>query len=501
MRTSLTSLALALWASIGITACSDDAAITADAGILDTISADAPGADAPGADAPGVDAPGADAPGADQASGDSAAIDGSGPDAPPAGPLPVFVDDYASGLSFTPFAGANNGLSLDTSTKHQGAASLKVVVPSTEFTGGAIIASTAVDLSRYNALTFWAKASTNRSLDVAGFGNDTSSTTLRNQGEAIAVTTTWKRYVIPLPIPSKVTAEKGLFHFSEGSNEGPYTLWFDEIRFETLPASVLSNPRAAIGTSSVTLDVGDSKTLGDIVTTFEVDGGDQSYITAPPYMTFKSSQPAVATVDASGVVRGVSPGTSVITAELGAVAATGFQTVIVTSNPTPTTGAPPPTVAAAKVISLFSDAYPNVSVDTWSASWDSADVGDVTLGTDNVKKYTKLAFAGVELTSTPIDVSAMTHFHVDLWTSDATVFKVKLVDFGANKTFGGGDDSEHELTYDGSSTPALTKSAWLSLDIPLASFTGLQGKKALAQLIWSASNSTVYIDNVYFYTQ
>ena len=32
----------------------------------------------------------------------------------------------------------------------------------------------------------------------------------------------------------------------------------------------------------------------------------------------------------------------------------------------------------------------------------------------------------------------MTHFHLDLWTPDATVFKVKLVDFGANGVWGDG---------------------------------------------------------------
>jgi len=53
----------------------------------------------------------------------------------------------------------------------------------------------------------------------------------------------------------------------------------------------------------------------------------------------------------------------------------------------------------------------------------------------------------------------MNYFHVDLWTPDTTalpkVFKIKLVDFGAGGTFGGGDDVEHELTFDASTTPAL----------------------------------------------
>jgi hypothetical protein len=68
-----------------------------------------------------------------------------------------------------------------------------------------------------------------------------------------------------------------------------------------------------------------------------------------------------------------------------------------------------------------------------------------------------------------------------------------LVDFGADGSYGGGDDSESELSY----TPSL--SGWNSYDIPLSSFTGLAARAHLAQMIFVASNSTVYVDNVYFH--
>ena len=51
----------------------------------------------------------------------------------------------------------------------------------------------------------------------------------------------------------------------------------------------------------------------------------------------------------------------------------------------------------------------------------------------------------------------MTFFHIDIWSADLTEFKVKLVDFGANGTFGGGDDKEHELSF----TPIIA--GWNSL--------------------------------------
>ncbi len=169
----------------------------------------------------------------------------------------------------------------------------------------------------------------------------------------------------------------------------------------------------------------------------------------------------------------------------------------------PTVPAPTPTVPAADVISLFSNAYTDVPVDTWSAVWDQADVADVQVVGDDVKLYTNLVFAGIEFTSQTIDATAMTHFHMDIWTPDPTaapaVFRIKLVDFGADGAFGGGDDVEHELTLDDNSTPPLATGSWVSIDVPLSDFTSLTTRAHLAQLIISGDPNTVYVDNVYFH--
>jgi len=179
-----------------------------------------------------------------------------------------------------------------------------------------------------------------------------------------------------------------------------------------------------------------------------------------------------------------------------------FSEKIVTTNE-PDTPAPTPTVAEADVISLFSNAYTDVTVDTWSADWDNADVMDVQIAGDDVKKYSNFVFAGIEFTSETIDATDMTHFHMDIWTPDPTaepaVFKVQLVDFGADGAFGGGDDVNHELTFSSSTTPAIASETWVSLDIPLASFTGLTTKEHLAQIVLVSDPNTVYVDNVYFY--
>jgi hypothetical protein len=155
------------------------------------------------------------------------------------------------------------------------------------------------------------------------------------------------------------------------------------------------------------------------------------------------------------------------------------------------------------VISLFSDAYTDVSVDTWRTGWSAAALTDTSIASNAIKKYAGLNFAGIETTTNLIDASEMTHVHIDIWTADATDLRIKLVDFGPTGGYSGDggdgqeDDSEHEITYS-----SLTQESWISYDIPLTSFTGLTNTSKIAQYVISsapAGATTVFIDNLYFY--
>ncbi|WP_162126387.1 hypothetical protein [Flavobacterium phycosphaerae] len=164
----------------------------------------------------------------------------------------------------------------------------------------------------------------------------------------------------------------------------------------------------------------------------------------------------------------------------------------------PTTAAPTPVFSQANVISMFSNAYTNVPVDTWLTVWSAGNLTNLQIAGNDTKKYTNLNFVGVETVNNQINASAMTHIHVDVWTPNLTAFRIKLVDFGANGIYQGSpnDDVEHELSF----TP--TQGGWNSYDIPLSNFTGLITKSHIAQLIFSGNPSgagTVYIDNVYFH--
>ncbi|MCA9758769.1 MAG: glycosyl hydrolase family 16 [Candidatus Eisenbacteria bacterium] len=414
----------------------------------------------------------------------------------------VFSDALGNGVDFQAFLGSDFGaISVDPVGPFRGQASLKVTVPNpgnpdATYAGGAFPASTVRDLSGYDALTFWARASRNATLDIVGLGNDNTGTSRYDASwSGIPLTTSWTKYVVPIPLPSRLASERGLFYFAEGPEAGSgYEIWFDEIQYERV--GTISNPRPSILNANVTSFLGSEVSVTGTQTTFDVGGSDQTIAHSPDYMTFSSSDEAVAVVD-DGVIRIVGGGTATITGRLGDVDATGAVTIDVAASPTEP--APTPQLASSDVLSLFSDAYSNLSIDTWSAAWDRAEVVDLRIDDDNVKAYTQLLFAGVEFISQTIDASEMTHFHADLWIPAGNVFRVKLVDFGADGEFGGTDDREHELSLSPTTDPALETETWVSLDIPLERFTNLTTRAHLAQLIFSGNTGTAYLDNIYFH--
>jgi hypothetical protein len=163
----------------------------------------------------------------------------------------------------------------------------------------------------------------------------------------------------------------------------------------------------------------------------------------------------------------------------------------------PSTGAADPTADAVDVISLFSGVYADVTVNTWRTGWSVATFEEVKVGGNDVKKYSALSYVGIEATGVnSIDASGMDYFTFDAWTPDATTYKVKLVDWGADNAFGGGDDVEHEITF---STPA--QGSWTNHTINMSDFTGLTTSANISQIIFAAEpagGATLFLDNIYF---
>ncbi len=441
-------------------------------------------------------------------------VDGlSAPDYPKRGQ--VFIDDFESDLIYAAFGGSDvKAFQVDYETTHNNSkASMRYEVPDANspqgaYAGGAYFSRTGRDLSGYNALTFYIKATQPATIDVLGFGNDFGASSFQVAMNALPINTNWKKVIIPIPDPAKLRVEKGLFYYSTGPiDEKGYTFWIDDVQFEYVPdlgtcVGVMFNgedrkvPSTEKGAS---IRIDGLQALAGLP-----NGTTQAIAASPTYFQFESSDSSVATVTPQGIVQVLDSGNATITARLGSSMARGSLELSAKSAAQfPLTPAPTPTVNSGNVISLYSNVYQNVPVDTWNTRWQysTTESSFIKVENDDVIRYYNLNFVGVEFSSSPVNATPMTHFHIDLWTPDATLspnnVKIKLVDFGANGVYGGGDDVSHEVTI---SAPVLQSNRWVSLDLPLASFSGLTTRAHLAQLVLSGTVANLFVDNVYLYT-
>jgi hypothetical protein len=166
----------------------------------------------------------------------------------------------------------------------------------------------------------------------------------------------------------------------------------------------------------------------------------------------------------------------------------------------PAVGATAPIEAAADVISIFSDTYTDVPVNTFLTTW--SQVGAYTqplIAGNPTLSYVNLNFVGIETVgANSVDASQMEYFHIDVWSANATEFRVKLVDLGSGAV-------EGELPFN------IATNQWVSLKIPIADFADaskvtdpsqlLTVRTSIQQYILSgnpAGQLDVFVDNIYF---
>jgi hypothetical protein len=384
-------------------------------------------------------------------------------------------------------------------------------------------------LSRYNALSFWAKASRETTyVDRVGFGNDNTPTSRYEAAWTdIPLTTEWQRFYVPIPLPAKVPAEDGLFYYADGDDPaaGADTLWFDDVQF--VSTGSISVPSPEMSSDSLETFAGVTLQIRGTQTKFTVSGNEQIIEHMPSYFTFASSDPAVASVSRTGLITALASGSTTITATLGEVAVAG-AVVFEVAAPDPTGAAPRPPYLPTDVIAIFSNAYDAVTVSEWSTTWDTAEAYDLRIADDDVKLYAfddllppTEPYVAIDFQDDLINAEAagMTHIHLDVWIPGAFYLRVKLVDFGSDGVYTDGsitpcgasageerDLSQHSealLIADSDST-----GTWAQVDIPLADFEGadfsgdcLWSRAHLAQLILTVPNGveTAYVDNIFFY--
>ncbi|MBC7525881.1 MAG: T9SS type A sorting domain-containing protein [Flavobacterium sp.] len=229
---------------------------------------------------------------------------------------------------------------------------------------------------------------------------------------------------------------------------------------------------------------------------------------------YTSSNTSVATIIGNNTIHVVGPGVSTFTASQAAsppYLAGSTTTTFTVSNPIP--AAPtPPARPAADVKSIFSDAYAPIAVlgyagsgddNTYNTSWCPGNTTLVQLFGNNTNKVTDLGCEGVAFLSARFDATSFTYFHMDIYTDTPTQDKSFVVKFS---NWNNGNAEANAILYNVTNANFLTSpnpGSWISLDIPLSSFSiaggGSADRNDLAQFIISSDLGTVYYDNLYLH--
>lgn len=166
----------------------------------------------------------------------------------------------------------------------------------------------------------------------------------------------------------------------------------------------------------------------------------------------------------------------------------------------------PPTAAPAQplreagdVISIFSDAYDDINVDTYSADFDDSDVEELLINGNPTLRIDFTNFVGVDFQSDRQDASEMTHFHMDFYTNQTdlvgSVFNSKFSQWGGT----GAEVSAFELPINTGTTPAIESGTWVTIDVPLTQWSGDLTRDDIVQFLITSNLDVVYVDNIYLY--
>ena len=152
------------------------------------------------------------------------------------------------------------------------------------------------------------------------------------------------------------------------------------------------------------------------------------------------------------------------------------------SGDAPTTAAADPETNPSDVISIFSDAYENISSVDLNPFWSQATVATVEqIAGNNILKYSGLNYQGTDF-GTTVDVTGMQWFQFDYWTVTTTNLQMFLISPGPKeKAF----------------NISVATDLWKTISIPLSTYSDVVKLDEVFQLK-VVGDGTLYLDNIYF---
>lgn len=411
----------------------------------------------------------------------------------------VYGDTYTNiATNYDPFWG-QSGFGLVNPSYDPGTGQLLLAYPNFNYQGTEVTATNASQME-FLHIDIWTSASpgaTDIQVSPINNGSGTPETLV-----SIAYTSgTWTSVDIPKSAFTGMTWDS-VFQMKFAANGAgstvPVDIYLDNIYF-------WKNPTAA----------GSDATLSDLqIDGSTIDGfssGVMDYsvglppgtVAVPQITTATPTDPAAMSVNITQAPAIPGDATVVVTSQNGMVMETYTVSFAISG---PATGAPtPPNRAAADVVSIYSDAYSDITVGTYDAGWCGAAITEVQIGGDNMfKKNTGVPCQGIDFSTNRQNLTDFTHLHFDFYTDDVDlvgdVFNVKLVDFAG----GGGEASALEVNINTGTTPAIVAGTWVSVDVDITSLGGVVAnnltRSDIAQIgITTANLTNVWYDNIYLH--
>ena len=401
--------------------------------------------------------------------------------------ISIFSDTYANvpGSDYNPNWG-QAGFGTANTAFDPGTGNVVLAYPNFNYQGNQFGSTQDISSMEFLHVDIWINNAFNPNVFVISSGPEIAHP-ITNSGAG-----TWTSVDIPIAGITGNTSGAIQFKF-DGGNGSSDAIYVDNLYFWKNPTA----PGSDATLSALEIDSTPLAGFSPGITNYTVELAPGTTV-VPQITTATSTDPAATSVTINQAPAVPGDATVVVVSQNGMVNETYTVSFAIVG---PTSAAPtPPNRPVADVISIFSNAYANNTIESWSAVWDDSSYEDVVAFGDDVKKITFGNFIGVEFVNNRIDASGMTHFHMDFWTDNTDlvgkVFNSKFSQWGG----GASEVSAMELNINTGTTPAIVTGAWVSIDVEIATnWSNNLTRDDLAQFIITSNLGVVYVDNIYFH--
>ncbi len=389
--------------------------------------------------------------------------------------ISIFSDSYNNieGANYNPNWGQNGFGSVNSDFQPSGSGNVVLAYPNFNYQGIEFNGAQDISAMEFLHLDIWTVDGVTPRIFVISSGTEIPHAIPNGDGE-------WQSIDIPIVGITGDLTNAIQFKF-DGGNGSSNAIYVDNLYFYKSPTATGTDATLkALEVDGASVD-GFTPNKGSY--SIELLGG----TTTVPQITLAntSDTSASATITQATSI----PGNAVVlvTAQDGSTTKTYTLSYYIGA---PNVNAPtPPVRETLDVISIFSDAYNNITGASYNPDWQQTGFGSANAafqpaGSGNsVLAYPNFNYQGIEFNSVQ-DISAMEFLHLDIWTVNGVIPTVSVISSGTA--------IPHSITNgDG---------IWQSVEISVAGITG-DITKAI-QLMFNGGNGSstaIYVDNIYFY--